>query len=1377
MKHSNLILTLILIFNFIQCGSNKKNGIFNFLPLLLMNKSGGSSSPEPQSPSNVTPANPEDTTFSNSGNQNPFDSTNFGGGGTPSITPPLPPSTTNPTIPGGSTFIDTTALVKAFVVKPNKVVDRFQDIVVEFTENMERSTICNGEIATGLTFRNITDSVTIPSNMMTCKWATDRQLIINPYQALLALKTYRISINPSIGKPLLQATPTRFFDSFTNSFDGTFGGSGNDFIFQTEPAFVVTYSISHQSNTYTLNENIRGLNLDTILGGAQNVFLSVSNSDFTLAKNIYLKKVGGGSYTVCTGTCPASLFSSYNLNSNPAITPSIGMNSYYLEIQIEVESNPQQFKTYYKTFNFNLGNHQQVASGFSPDGLIEKAGMLVLDKNPNPANQSTLDVLGFFLEHYAEKSFDLRRNIFGFPTQETLNDLLKRGSSNQMPYTGTANCMNWNPDPTDMPPNSPSDLRAQIKITTQDLGYFPNSESGKLFQPNFSYITKVGPFCNNVAPEATWNLGPLIRLKFSYIADVFINKAVVGKNNLSSQFLEPDTTTAPDSTLIQANIDVDNLDGPPKLKINMNAREMYGDLYAAIKVNSLALEINFLIFGWKGVDMSWLGLTRHFIYIVKGLLNPSPQPLAISTIRARSFMLDDVNHLTVGLPQKALKLNTDYPNINSPPINSNIKLDAANWIAKFSTQSPIVMASNSGWAHASFDPGNQNSCTAVPVNAYCATGTGGCTIGKYYFDPGTWAQPVEDTTNGPLLAPPKDLDPANGTYPTGFNINNTSLLSSSSSLKPAHVISREYNPPSVKKGYKFTTRSFVANPVSQVVPLSIGTEWYPYEYCYYLDEDVGTEIGELFGTPLTWIANVVINAILKDAVDQQVAILKPKLIIGLLRDFVETVASDLFNALLDPLRQGVSLSFPKFVPEPIKSMNLNLAIGPTVEIGNPNLVEIDTNGSKGLVAPVDIKLTTTNSLLTGAGNNCNQVTDVANGKCPPSPTGTITARDSFIRTRANINVRTPNPLKFSSANPGALLGIHSDSVGQFFYTFWKNGGLNMRLDKPFLDQLKTYRPSENNEPIRLLETLLKAKNFMAILSPENVDDPALNEISGEMLKFHNGSSYITVMKEDDIYLLLRPLQTPFVTTDQTSIPGSGTYIPKLKLALADVEVQVWGKPVLGGSDYRILSFRLSLHTKANFNIGKFDGADIINSNSTLVSLYGQESNNRLAIKLDICDDQINSNVNANDCDGISGIPTNVFYSLAVVNRDWNNQIANPSGFSPTGISKVLDTIIKPVFIPVFNYVLGEIPLPLLGHCGIEVNQRYRKNPLNPVNAKILPIDFNSIEPYFLINARTEIFDNTLPIGSDSKTMGSLTQGTPPLYRGEGAYPTSCNLIP
>ncbi|MCB1179931.1 MAG: Ig-like domain-containing protein, partial [Leptospiraceae bacterium] len=904
------IIIIILLFSINSCNSKKEDNLIKILAIALGMAPADSGVTGSGNTSETQPNPSDDSFYNNTPGVNPNDTTDFGAGGNvvPPTTPPGPssPPPIGPSVPFG----DTNPVITAQVLKTPTIVDRYQDIIIEFSENMKRDSVCLGENSGNLTITNISN------NDRSCRWATDKQLLIRHYKPLDPLTDYTITIS---GGAVSLFDSSRSFSNFTNPT-----ASGNTFTFKTEPEHKVSFTINFDGANYTV-DNSKGLNLAT--NSAANSTITVTSINNSIGADIIqLKKIGSDDvYEVCNGGCSTTIFSGFNLSVNSSLPSSLlvttGMNSYLLIIKSRVTTNPEQFKNYYRTFNFNYGNHS-----INPMTYQYNTGSLVLEKGQphwsllgsSGSSQGTLDVLAFFLEHFAEKSFTLKSNYSGSPIVETFNQILQREMKNTLPATNCyvpsnntyANCPLFN-DP---------DNSIIASKRADPYGVFPASQEGLPYVPNhpilpFSYFTRVGPFTklqlpngddglyyldnlqevtsgsissgidelvrNNIALPGfiadiaanvlDWliagildvvvgilngvgkvggeNYPSSLRLRYNFFADAYPNQAVVGKATKS--LLKTDAILTPDSNhepeLINPIIDISGND----LIVKMNARELHAALMLAMDLQKLQIELYFLDF----VNYSF------------------PISINIST-----DILDWFDEICV--------VDICGPDLTSPkwppPISFQIHM---NWYTMgfLSGVTDLLKGFYIFRVYADLDSSTTN--TAMYANEYPSSYPPG--FPKPYAESNIIGTANVDASSLLRLYVPNPIYGAGGITATDWYNGLQGTIGTSALPNPAVLAST-------------TDLGNAKNSMDSVTTGNI------------VERIMWDVLRALLADPGAALVNGIVSAILSDALLQAFPYVKPFIVNALLNDIIKNIATDIFNAILDPLKKGVKLSMPDF---------------------------------------------------------------------------------------------------------------------------------------------------------------------------------------------------------------------------------------------------------------------------------------------------------------------------------------------------------------------------------------------------------------------------------------------------------------------------------
>jgi hypothetical protein len=1350
MKKINQILQFTLLTILIlTCKSDSKK---SFLGLLALLPSGNSISNAPTvAPGTSTPANPDDTAFANGTTNTGSTEYDFITYGTPVSNPPVVP--TPPVVPNP---LDEYSLsyppfvagnVSARLLKPLNGSDRFQDLVIEFSEPMDTSSIC----AEAATVNNLLKKNSGAYVETICYWKTTSQLFLDILQPLEGFEYYRVTM-PSSAKSLTNL----LFTSFTiASLPIT------TTLFKTEPLFSMTNTIKQGVGpTYTVDNN-QGTNIDEANPATPTtVMLTTNFPDIQKASNVYLYNLRnvGVRHTICSANCN-SFPTSFQINLNSGGIPNdfklnsnnVGAQQFYYQIEYQISATPLQFKRYYRTFNFNWGTHS-----LNPDGPQLNTAKLVLEAGRN-GREGTLNVLGKFLNEFADRRFQIKSyNSSNIVREEFLYDVMRRNLSSLNDYSPSAaspstGCLGW----------AFSNQRWVSKFAN---GYFNNDPlkgptypktEGTAYSP-FQYYTDIGPFCGvgYTVPSMSLNglcvkIGaaqlcgddiPGMSFSLGYTANIYINEAVIGfdttnpdwidnpplVNPSGNPLIDPSTglpysdklyrfrnlSRVKDAVHHQAGavrVGLDLIPPTPSfpistpsdynLKVTMDVQKMRAGLTAVLFVDDLFVDYT-LDFGFfkKTFTVNLLSaiptitVTAHLdANLDKGAGYSLTNMHAKVKVVGGKLVLEMYNFVAGSMSS----IDTD-------------KFYAPSWDSDLKILSPSALEGIFSLTSGSQTPPQ----TCYPI--------------KWVNYSGYSATP-SDPNSGQYRDVANDKPTPN---PPPRNV----IPSANESSYPGYINWANFN----------YTQIPVTGPSTVIVYKQ------PTKICVSEEPDGVDPDANGF---LTWFLSP-LRQVVDNAVKMIVPEVKKKLITQMLRNFVETVASDIFNAVLDPVGKGVVMEMPPLLPVPIGSStdSLNANEGMKLKLGvefansSTNIAKQDPNGAKGLETSGNMTLLLSNKNLTGptysptgAIKSCSLI-DSNSGKCPNGIQGT----QSFIKTK-DPNLELPYILSLEQAKPGVMLGLHSDAIGQFFHSFWKEGGLNMKINQTFINRLLAYRTK--TRPIELLEVLLKGQSILQVLSPGRTTMIVKNSLN----------QMITMNGSDNIEIRLRPLQTPFVYMNgpANSYPApsepANYYIPKLGISLSDVEVELVGNP--GPAEYRIAVARLNIKTNARLWTAPYSNPSD--------PIYGS----RLSVKLDICNDFddafYDSLIGNKDCDydlpnvnqfgnhNIRPESKDLTYSVVV----YEDQIRNPLSLSANNIVELINPIVGTVLIPVFNFVLGEIPLPALTHCGINI-----ANNINIVGIPntFIPTD-PSKKPMFLLNGLSSAsYTGFFPIGGTCDLTAPVT---------------------
>jgi len=426
-----------------------------------------------------------------------------------------------------------------------------------------------------------------------------------------------------------------------------------------------------------------------------------------------------------------------------------------------------------------------------------------------------------------------------------------------------------------------------------------------------------------------------------------------------------------------------------------------------------------------------------------------------------------------------------------------------------------------------------------------------------------------------------------------------------------------------------------------------------------------------------------VAAIVADVIQQKIPEVKPKIVQGVIRDIAVKVAPDILNNILGQVRNGITVGLPNYLPAPLNQVNLTIAAqlaqGDTVTRTRRSGLNF------GLEAPAHAALL---ACIKDSANRCPWQAGYSRppGTLPPVPTVPgFLGQDSFVVLRNGLPRNLPSTIDRWSSNPGVLLSIHEDALNQAFFWLWKTGGLNLTVNKNFIDSINGF--TGGSSLLRLTNSLLKADPILAVLAP-------------------GASNFAGIYPNDDVELVLTPVIAPQVSLKPMT-GSSGNAFPKIYLNLSDLKLAVIGKasdPARGPSPpntpYTISHIRISLQAEATLNLGTYQLPAGVPPSSFSPSVLASVGNPSIQIQ-------------------ISSDPGKLYYILEVL----DDTTHNPLGLRPDGIYEVIEPLVKDLIVPLLNNIVRDIPIPKLRACGLDLT-----------NVKTLPIPVISNPPYLLIHA-------------------------------------------
>ncbi|MCP5501656.1 MAG: Ig-like domain-containing protein [Leptospiraceae bacterium] len=270
-----------------------------------------------------------------------------------------------------------------------------------------------------------------------------------------------------------------------------------------------------------------------------------------------------------------------------------------------------------------------------------------------------------------------------------------------------------------------------------------------------------------------------------------------------------------------------------------------------------------------------------------------------------------------------------------------------------------------------------------------------------------------------------------------------------------------------------------------------------------------------------------VAAIIADVVNQKIEEVKPRVVQGVVKDIAERVAPDIVNNIIGQLKNGISVTLPDYLPAPLNrvSITIKAKLNSASSINDGTHSGLEANANASIMACVK---------------------DVA-GKCPgeagynnPDVPPTLRGNNAYIITKGSASL--PSIYNRSAENPGVLLSIHADAVNQAFYHLWKGGALNFSIDKTFIDTINGF--AGESGLLKLTESLLKADPITTVFAPGRD-------------KLESGGERI--YKSDEVVLKVNPVLLPFVGIVPLSGNAGESEVPKVKLNLADMGIDIYGK--------------------------------------------------------------------------------------------------------------------------------------------------------------------------------------------------------------------------
>lgn len=419
---------------------------------------------------------------------------------------------------------------------------------------------------------------------------------------------------------------------------------------------------------------------------------------------------------------------------------------------------------------------------------------------------------------------------------------------------------------------------------------------------------------------------------------------------------------------------------------------------------------------------------------------------------------------------------------------------------------------------------------------------------------------------------------------------------------------------------------------------------------------------------------------------------KGRIVQSMLVDIIQKVAPNVLNSVLSQLKMdathdGINVNLPDYLPTPLNSVGLN--VGVQLETASSGLVGVNGLGTGYLKASTRIGMTATNSIT-------------SNGR-PPIPMGT----NSFLvyKTSGKLADQSERLGTGNGKYSGVLLALHPDAVNQAVYHLWKNGAINLTLNKDFIETIKAFRSS--TRLVEVFENLLRAENMLKILAPGS---------SKIVARDPNGVD-VEILPTDQIEIIINPVTLPVVRpvpiSELAQVPCpdniGNCVIPRVQADLGDMELKIIGRKcpngACGSTVYDIVKVRANISSKADFGFVAFS-----NPKNNL------DMNGLTAVKILISSNELK-------------------YTLEVLEGTNNN----PLGLDPQGLWEILDPTVKNLIVPIVNYVLEEIPLPKPQACGISMISPTGTGPaIQTVPVRVA--DYVSGKEFILVNTKLSSYN-------------------------------------
>ena len=398
------------------------------------------------------------------------------------------------------------------------------------------------------------------------------------------------------------------------------------------------------------------------------------------------------------------------------------------------------------------------------------------------------------------------------------------------------------------------------------------------------------------------------------------------------------------------------------------------------------------------------------------------------------------------------------------------------------------------------------------------------------------------------------------------------------------------------------------------------------------------------------ILTPVLKVIVKQAIMEQLPNVQPEVVSRTVKDVAEKVLPNLINTILDPFTNatGYPLAMPNYLPEPFNYLRLNIR-------GTPSVVNPNVDGDfKALEMKVNGAFTT--------------IIDMPGHTKPESLQGT----NSYIKM---LNAGVPDTL-IQSANKDkgdVLIAMNPDGINKALFDLWKEGALNLKVDKTSIKLIKDVATAAGADTsvLTLSESLLNAGSILAVFAPGKSDWSVFDVTTSTLRKIND---------TDEVFVKTSSIHPVVVAIKDSSADA----IPELSITISDLILEIRGKSS-DGSNYLISKIRTNMTIKSDISIKDYTTPKNIKVNFNGKEIaYASEQSVKVAVPVPDKDDDVSKGV---------------FYSLEVL----KGQTDNPLGLNPTKMENLIRPLVRTLVLPLVNNLIGDIPLPPLKACGIKAS--------------------------------------------------------------------------